>query len=292
MQLTACFSYRPTTSVTRPIHPYLLGPIPFCAFDRNPLVSLVATPMPRHKRVIPPLTTSPVKKYTPYNLNRPKKYAHLLGPPSAPESEPSTSKRKGRKHVPATEVPIPQPSRRVEIANASGTVMTQRWGPGIAPRYWWRVPNRHDHVGNAMSADASNVSTPPSTPALKKESPIWEASPQGWLENIAEPTLSNPDITSPLRSASQKRAKRALRNPQKQAAWLHWRRDIIPKAVEIYLELEAKKAGRMPLATPSETLFDRRGRLQTPAASLCSHCNTSPRFHSLMTIAFSGTFAF
>jgi hypothetical protein len=124
---------------------------------------------------------------------------------------------------------------------------------------------------------------------------MWEASPHGWLENIAEPTLSNPDTASsptPLRSASQKRKKRALRNPQKQAAWLHWRRDIIHKAVEIYLDLEAKKAGGVPLATPSETSFDRNGKLQTPTASLCSHCNASLRFHSLMTIAFSGTFAF
>ncbi|KAF8337552.1 uncharacterized protein EI90DRAFT_3119000 [Cantharellus anzutake] len=247
--------------------------------------------MPRHKPVIPPLTTSPVKKYQPYNLKRPKKYADFLGPQSAPESEPSMSKKKGHKHVPAAEVPISQPSRCIEIANASGTMMTQRWGPGIEPTHWWQVPNRHDHVGNAMSADASNVSTPPSTPALKKESPIWEASPQGWLENIAEPTPSGPDTAlSPtlLRSASRKWAKRALRNLQKQVAWLHWRHDVIHKVVEIYLGLEAKKAGRVPLAAPSETLYDRNGKLQTPAASLCSHCNTSFQFHSLMTIAFSG----
>ncbi|KAF8333210.1 uncharacterized protein EI90DRAFT_3122262 [Cantharellus anzutake] len=142
-----------------------------------------------------------------------------------------------------------------------------------------------------MSVDASNVSTPPSMPALKKESPIWEASPQGWLENIAEPTPSGPDTAlSPtlLWSASRKRAKRALRNLQKQVAWLHWRRNVIHKAAEIYLGLEAKKAGCMPLAAPSETSYDRNGKLQTPAASLCSHCNTSFQFHSLMTIAFSG----
>ncbi|KAF8342173.1 uncharacterized protein EI90DRAFT_3011697 [Cantharellus anzutake] len=171
-------------------------------------------------------------------------------------------------------------------------MMMQRWEPGIEPTHWWQVPNHHDHVGNAMSADASNVSTPPSMPALKKESPIWEASPQGWLENIAEPTPSGPDTAlSPalLRSASRKRAKRALRNPQKQVAWLHWHRNVIHKAVEIYLGLEAKKAGHVPLATPSETLYDRNGKLQTPAASLCSHCNTSFQFHSLMMIAFSAS---
>ncbi|KAF8337078.1 uncharacterized protein EI90DRAFT_3044829 [Cantharellus anzutake] len=126
--------------------------------------------------------------------------------------------------------------------------------------------------------------------APKMESLIWEESPHSWLENVAEATIpgsDTPSSPSPLPPAPKKRNKRASRNPQKQAAWLHWRENVIYKAVGIYLDLEAKKAGRISLGTPGETLFDENGCLCTPIASLCSRCNTYLRFHSLMMITSS-----
>ncbi|KAF8313347.1 uncharacterized protein EI90DRAFT_557967 [Cantharellus anzutake] len=241
----------------------------------------------RYKPVKAPVSTSPVKS-RPYNYNKPKKHGDLLNPQPARYPEFSMS----NVHASARDNTAPQPSRRVEIATSGGSVVTQRWGPGIQSTHRWQVPNRHDHVGSAMLACTDNISTPPSPQAPKMESLIWEESPHSWLENVAEATIpgsDTPSSPSPPPSAPKKRNKRASRNPQKQAAWLHWRENVIYKAVGIYLDLEAKKAGRISLGTPGETLFDENGCLCTPIASLCSRCNTYLRFHSLMTITSSST---
>ncbi|KAF8314832.1 uncharacterized protein EI90DRAFT_3089462 [Cantharellus anzutake] len=113
-------------------------------------------------------------------------------------------------------------------------------------------PKSPRSYGECDAACTDNISTPPSPQAPKMESLIWEESPHSWLENVAEATIpgsDTPSSPSPLPSAPKKRNKRASRNPQKQAAWLHWHENVIYKAVGIYLDLEAKKRRSALVAT-------------------------------------------
>ena len=58
------------------------------------------------------------------------------------------------------------------------------------------MPNPHDHVAAAELPDAAGGSMPLPSPIFKLDTTMWESSPQGWLENMVDVVLPEPDDMS------------------------------------------------------------------------------------------------
>lgn len=216
--------------------------------------------------------TSPVKKYQRYNTSIPKNLKGLVRHSHIANSKASSSKKEKKgatkaKTSGATQLTetdaLKNLGRRVERATPSGGILTERFPV--------RIPG--------SSAPPAGAGSMPPDPDASDPLPF---------PDIDSPTLDS--IATADRSPSkEKRRVRTAFQREKRSAWGHWRKDVLSMALEIYLEVEAKRAARQPPPPPpvSEVVDT---HLVGDSQTICAKCQTPIEKHSVLAIQLSSMY--